>query len=190
MKQNIRKSLICVMMAIQLVSSQLGFPEVVDISKNKANLQGRLPLFSPGRCKDYELLYPGDQKNDWICDCAPAAIYHPDTDACYPAFHRGPCEAEEILILPDEKIIPACVPNDCKVDGRIKVRGGCYDFGENGPCQTTATESYVIGVDPKTLHVDCIRLSIENRFASEAVKDSCTNRGSKKFLKGDCMNQK
>lgn len=26
-------------MAMQLVSSQLGFPEVVDISKNKANLQ-------------------------------------------------------------------------------------------------------------------------------------------------------
>lgn len=39
-------------------------------------LQGRKPLYVPARCARYQLLYPGDQPNDWICDCAPGERWH------------------------------------------------------------------------------------------------------------------
>uniref|UniRef100_A0A1A9VZA9 DUF4789 domain-containing protein n=1 Tax=Glossina brevipalpis TaxID=37001 RepID=A0A1A9VZA9_9MUSC len=190
MKLVIKQLFVCLVMTMQMVSSQLAYPEVIDISKDKANLQGRLPLFSPARCKDYELLYPGDQKNDWICDCAPGAVYYPDADACYPAFRRGPCEAEEILVLPNAKIIPTCVSNECKLDGKVKIQNNCYDLGRTGPCQNTPVDNYIVGVDPKTLQVDCILLSLEKRFGLESLEDVCANRGSKKYIKGDCTGTK
>lgn len=34
-------------------------------------MQNKKPLFIPGRCAPNELLYPGDHKDDWVCDCKP-----------------------------------------------------------------------------------------------------------------------
>lgn len=31
--------------------------------------KGRVPLYAPDKCPDNELLYPGNQEHDWICDC-------------------------------------------------------------------------------------------------------------------------
>lgn len=33
--------------------------------------QDRQPVYMPATCPIGELLYPGDQKDDWICDCRP-----------------------------------------------------------------------------------------------------------------------
>lgn len=38
------------------------------------NVQGRFPLYIPGLCPENQLLYPGDQKSDWICDCSPGKM--------------------------------------------------------------------------------------------------------------------
>lgn len=86
-----------------------------------------------------------------------------------------------------------CIANDCKVDGQIKIQGVCYEFGKAGACKD-AHLSYVIGVNPKTLHVDCVKLSIslESRFGEEPQHSyDLTNvekcaRGSKRAIQGRC----
>ncbi|TMW49195.1 hypothetical protein DOY81_005737 [Sarcophaga bullata] len=187
------KHLICIVICLQVILAQLVFPEAQAVDKKKSNLAGRMPLYAPSRCKQNELLYPGDQVNDWICDCAPAALYHPETDACYPAFRRGPCEKGEFLVLGNNEVLPVCIPNDCKVDGQVKIHGVCYEFGKPGTCKD-AHLSYVIGVNPSTLHVDCIKLSIslENRFGQDNQPNyDLTNidlcpRGCKRAIQGRC----
>lgn len=32
------------------------------------------PVYLPSRCKIGELFYPGDQSDDWVCDCTPGNI--------------------------------------------------------------------------------------------------------------------
>ncbi|XP_064552715.1 uncharacterized protein LOC135438351 [Drosophila montana] len=144
--------------------AQIAYVEDADIDKRKMNLEGRKPLYSPARCARYQLLYPGDQLNDWICDCAPAALYHPETDACYPAYRQGPCNETEMLVLYKEKIIPECVSNPCRQDGHFLIRDKCFEFGNvnnsNNPCPNKEY-TYVLGVNPKTLMVDCVQLSMQ-----------------------------
>ncbi|XP_013105855.1 uncharacterized protein LOC106085916 [Stomoxys calcitrans] len=178
---------------LHVTLGQLAYPESLQTDKSKSNIDGRLPLYSPARCKQHELLYPGDQKDDWICDCAPAALYYPESDACFPAFRRGPCERNEILVLGNDAIIPECIPNACKVDGQIQIHNVCYELGKAGPCPNPQL-SYVVGVDPKTLHIDCVKLSIsvESRFGDEPKHNyDLTNvekcaRGSKRAVQGRC----
>ncbi|XP_037821576.1 uncharacterized protein LOC119610438 [Lucilia sericata] len=191
------KHLVCILLVLQFALGDLLFPEYQAVDKKKSNLAGRTPLYAPSRCKQHELLYPGDQVNDWICDCAPAALYHPETDACYPAFRRGPCEDGEFLVLGDNAVLPVCIANDCKVDGQIKIKGVCYEFGKAGACKDSHL-SYVIGVNPQTLHVDCVKLSIslESRFGEEPQHsydltnvDLCA-RGCKRAIQGRCPGRK
>ncbi|XP_060648322.1 uncharacterized protein LOC133837353 [Drosophila sulfurigaster albostrigata] len=147
-----------------LVIAQIAYVEDQDIDKSKSNLEGRKPLYSPARCSRYQLLYPGDQQNDWICDCAPAALYYPETDACYPAYRQGPCKVGEILVLYKEKVIPECVNNPCQQDGHFMIRDKCYEFGNSNhssnPCPFKEY-TFVLGVNPKTLMVDCVQLSMQ-----------------------------
>ncbi|KAH8311246.1 hypothetical protein KR044_005208, partial [Drosophila immigrans] len=144
--------------------AQIAYVEDEDVDKAKSNLEGRKPLYSPARCSRYQLLYPGDQENDWICDCAPAAVYHPDTDACYPAYRQGPCKTGEILVLYKEKVIPECVVNRCQQDGHFMINDKCYQFGNSNmssnPCPKKEY-TFVLGVNPKTLMVDCVQLSTQ-----------------------------
>lgn len=185
------------MFGVQVVLGDLLYPEHFETDKKKSNLQGRTPLFAPSRCKEHELLYPGDQADDWICDCAPAALYYPETDACYPAFRRGPCADAEFLVLGDNAILPVCIANDCKVDGQVKINGRCFEFGKPGTCKD-ANLSYVVGVNISTLHVDCVKLSVslESRFGNEPQHsydlenvDLCA-RGCKRAIQGNCPQRK
>lgn len=152
------------MVVIGIAIAQIVFVEDADIDKKKMNLEGRKPVYSPARCARYQLLYPGDQLNDWICDCAPAALYYPETDACYPAYRQGPCKAGEMLVLYKDKVIPECVNNPCQQDGHFKIQNKCFEFGNNNnsnnPCPLKEY-TYVLGVNPKTLMVDCVQLSMQ-----------------------------
>ncbi|XP_030376021.1 uncharacterized protein LOC115625195 [Scaptodrosophila lebanonensis] len=186
-----------------LAHAQVAFVEEGAVDKQKANLAGRKPLYSPSRCKKYELLYPGDQFDDWICDCAPAALYHPDSDACFPAYRQGPCKSGEMLVLYKDKIIPECVSNPCREDNHFMIQGKCYEFGNNqghsNPCPLKEY-TYVLGVNPKTLMVDCIQLSLQlqTRFGEEdatlvappdyhiEVAQKC-GRGSRMSIQGRCV---
>ncbi|KAH8407229.1 hypothetical protein KR222_010902 [Zaprionus bogoriensis] len=185
---------------VDVGNAQLAFVEDADIDKKKINLAGRKPLYSPARCARYQLLYPGDQLNDWICDCAPAAIYYPETDACYPAYRQGPCEAGEMLVLYKEKAIPECVKNPCGQDGHFQIRNKCYQFGSSkesdNPCPNKEL-TFVLGVNPKTLMVDCVQLSMQlvTRFSDDQevappdyhieLAEKCL-RGSRLSAQGRC----
>lgn len=89
--------------------------------------------------------------------------------------------------------MPVCIGNACKIDGQVKIQGVCYEFGKAGACKD-AQLSYVIGVNPQTLHVDCVKLSIslESRFGEEPQHsydlksiDLCA-RGCKRAIQGRC----
>ncbi|XP_061400987.1 uncharacterized protein LOC133336723 [Musca vetustissima] len=188
---------LCLMIGLQLVLGQVGFPEGVDQDKAKANLNGRTPIYIPSRCKAHELLYPGDQKDDWVCDCAPAALYYPESDGCFPAFRQGPCPPNQILVLGNNNIIPECIPNACQVDGQIQIQKVCYELGKPGPCPSSHL-NYVLGVDPKTMHIDCVIpfVSLASRFGMETPspydlsKAEICARGSKRAIQGTCPNRK
>lgn len=180
---------------IQLTSTEVVYPERIPMEKEKSNAAGRIPHYSPSRCKTYELLYPGDHADDWICDCAPAALYYPDSDACHLAFRRGPCEAEHMLVLAPNAVIPQCIKNTCKVDGLVKINNVCYEIGGSAPCQN-AQLSYVLGVNTTTLLLDCIKLSISVKTRVSLVDDDepqydlskvdlCA-RGSQRSIEGIC----
>ncbi|XP_073814706.1 uncharacterized protein [Musca autumnalis] len=182
---------------LQLVLSQVGFPDGLETDKSKANLNGRTPIYIPSRCKQHELLYPGDQKDDWVCDCAPAALYYPEKDACYPAFRQGPCAPNQILVLGNNAIIPECIANACGVDGQIQIQKVCYELGQAGPCPN-AHLNYVLGVDPKTMHIDCVKpyVVLANRFTLattspyDLTKAELCARGTKRSIQGVCPNRK
>ncbi|XP_050329996.1 uncharacterized protein LOC126759300 [Bactrocera neohumeralis] len=176
-------------------STEVIYPEPILLEKEKSNAAGRIPHYSPSRCKSNELLYPGDHADDWICDCAPGALYYPDSDSCYPAFRRGPCEAEHMLILARNEVLPQCIKNDCKVDGLVKINNVCYKIGDSAPCPN-AQLSYVLGVNTATLMLDCIKLSISVKTRVSLLDDDepdydlskvdlCA-RGSQRSIEGTC----
>ncbi|KAH8383672.1 hypothetical protein KR009_009988 [Drosophila setifemur] len=199
---SLRLLLICALLALfgKVARAQIAFVEDQDIDKKKANLAGRKPLFSPARCPKHQLLYPGDQQNqnDWVCDCAPATLYYPDTDACYPAYRQGPCETGQMLVLYKERIIPECVKNPCPKDNHFLIRDTCYEFGHSteNPCPNKEA-TYVLGVNPMNLMVDCVKLSVqlETRISDNEevappeyhidLAEKCS-RGSRLLVQGKC----
>lgn len=133
-------------------------------------LKNRQPLYFPGRCSENELLYPGDQKDDWVCDCVPGHLFHPDTDKCYGMYTRGPCPNRQYLILPEGKSIPECENNPCTGLNRVPFRGVCHTLNKAGPCRYPEL-SYVVGVNVTNLKLDCVKqssnlptINFEDRF--------------------------
>lgn len=103
-----------------------------------------------------------------------AALYYPDTDACYPAYRQGPCKYGEMLALTDDSdILPSCISNDCRADGQISVEKSCYKLESFGPCQSTFLNTFVLSVNPKTLRVDCMPLTISfgPRFGGDVSRN-------------------
>ncbi|BFF92757.1 uncharacterized protein DMAD_10742 [Drosophila madeirensis] len=197
-----RRLLICAVSAflVGISQAQIAFVEDADIDMKKVNLAGRKPLYSPARCPRHQLLYPGDQQLDWVCDCAPATLYYPETDACYPAYRQGPCELGQMLVLYKEKIIPECVRNPCNTDGHFMIRDTCYEFGntkhEGNPCPFKEY-TYVLGVNPINLMVDCVKLSVqlETRISLDEAAPppeyhielaAKCSRGSRLLAQGKC----
>lgn len=114
-----------------------------------------MPVFIPNRCGDNELLYPGDYKDDWVCDCRPGYIYHPTTSACYSPFRQGPCPRKTYLYLPEGEYIPQCQKNTCDLDGMVSFHGSCHVLGMAGPCKSAAL-AYVVAVNQTTMQLQCI----------------------------------
>lgn len=40
------------------------------------HFQERVPLYAPNICPENQLLYPGYQEHDWVCDCGPSKYLH------------------------------------------------------------------------------------------------------------------
>lgn len=138
-------------------------------------------------CKAGEILYPGDQLDDWVCDCKPgnfvhhsfesnfefyihsltfecvflfpfeAYIYHPDKQQCYEAYTRGPCKQGHFLVLPPNHVVPACQENSCEKDNFVPFRNGCYKLDQPGPCDLGSEISNLVGVNETTLQIICTK---------------------------------
>uniref|UniRef100_A0A1B0DNZ6 Uncharacterized protein n=1 Tax=Phlebotomus papatasi TaxID=29031 RepID=A0A1B0DNZ6_PHLPP len=155
----------------------------------------RKPIFVPGRCNDNEYLYPGDHADEWVCDCQPGFVYYPDTSVCYLVHRRGPCQENQILILPKGKVIPECVTNPCGNDGLVRFQNACYELHKAGPCRFPEL-SNVVDVNVTTLEIQCQKLSVDlsNRFSEDEIKQyevqgevpACA-KGSKRQINGQCQ---
>ena len=138
-------------------------------------IQERVPLYAPDKCPENQLLYPGNQKNDWICDCGPGYIYYPPQDGCFSAYRQGPCRQGYHLILKRNKVVPECVVNPCKdgfarfvpfefiveggnFDCNFRYKGKCYELDKpNGPCLPVEVGGGIFGVNATTLTVECLK---------------------------------
>ncbi|XP_034834246.2 uncharacterized protein [Maniola hyperantus] len=149
----------------------IGFPEYEE-NPLLANKQNRVPVYLPSTCPDNELYYPGDQTDDWICDCRPGYLFHPDSDKCWLAYQRGPCPAEQYLVLPTDSMIPVCVPNPCKTDSMVEWNGQCHLLGSNVCGNKFPAE--VLWINATTISVDCVKVYVNNRFSLDADFESTT----------------
>ncbi|KAJ2953268.1 hypothetical protein O0L34_g848 [Tuta absoluta] len=168
----------------------IGFPEVEE-NPNLANRENRKPVYLPATCPENELYYPGDQKDDWICDCRPAYIYHPPSDKCWSAFKKGPCTDGNYLVLPSESVIPVCVKNPCVVDDFVQWNGKCERLGSIKPCEHLFPIAAALGVNATTLVVGCVRLNLEARFGEPRPTPppslpECPS-GSRRSVNGKCV---
>ncbi|XP_045502864.1 uncharacterized protein LOC123699866 [Colias croceus] len=167
----------------KIIKDAIGFPEVEE-NIILVNKQDRLPVFLPSTCRENELYYPGDQKDDWICDCRPGYLYHPDSDACWPSFRRGPCkEDEHLILLALTSVIPVCNKNPCE-DGLVLWNGKCEALGAMEPCRNVFPLS-TLWINATTVTVDCVPINIDNRFVSD-IGDTCLP-GCKRSIKKKCM---
>ncbi|XP_019864617.1 uncharacterized protein LOC109593926 [Aethina tumida] len=155
---------------LSLVFGQIAFPEPDELVTEAEN-RSRVPLFAPNECKDpNELLYPGNQKNDWICDCLPGYIYYPPKRGCFPAYRKGPCERGQHLILKKEKAVPECTKNPCN-DGFARFNGKCFELGKpNGPCLPELHGGGIFGVNGTTLELGCLKNKIHIFFNKMAKR--------------------
>ncbi|KAG6460479.1 hypothetical protein O3G_MSEX012017 [Manduca sexta] len=165
-------------------SDVIGFPESEE-NPDLKNKENRQPVFLPAMCPVNELFYPGDQKDDWICDCRPAHLYHPASDLCWPAFRQGPCPEGQYLTLPQDSPIPVCQNNPCAIDRQVQWNGKCEVLGNSAPCNHLFPTPAALGVNATTLVVSCVRLSFNNRF-TERVTTSVCPPGCKRSINGKC----
>lgn len=131
------------------------YPESEEQNPAKQNAMDKRPIAFHG-CKPGEVYYPGDQGDDWVCDCRPGYIYHPLTSQCYAAFTKGPCRDSEYLILPKTSVIPECIQNPCKKDNYVLFNNGCHQLDKPGPCPVPELDN-VIGVNETTLEIICTK---------------------------------
>ncbi|GBP61168.1 hypothetical protein EVAR_28376_1 [Eumeta japonica] len=136
-------------------------------------------------CPANELYYPGDQKDDWICDCRPAYLYHPASDSCWPAWTRGPCAEKQYLVLPSNTVIPVCEQNPCD-DGKVPWNTKCETLGSSQPCVHLFPPTVaVLGVNATTLAIECVALTFSSRLTESNNISGCSP-GCRRNVKGEC----
>lgn len=97
----------------------------------------------------------------------------------------------------ESDILPSCISNVCQTDGQISINEKCYELETPGPCQSTFLNRFVLSVNPETLKVDCIPLTIsfgprfgyfvlENQLKSDARSSKSCTRGTKRAIQDLC----
>jgi len=143
-------------MAINEMESDVGFPEIELPDFDRTNT--RVPLYIPGKCPQNQLLFPGNQASDWVCDCAPGTVYYSPKQTCYPVYRQGPCADKEYLILPKDDFAPQCVKNPCEKDGNVKFDNKCYQlYKSGGPCAPEEEVGGIFGINSTTLLPECLK---------------------------------
>lgn len=138
-----------------------GYPENPSAIESKQNARNRTPVFIPNRCDKNEILYPGDQETDWVCDCKPTFVYHPQSRQCYQLFTQGYCEGSTMLTLPKGAKHAECVLNRCHQEGAdmVEFDRTCVKLNDyHQKCQHGMLKQ-LIGVREDTNELACINIS-------------------------------
>lgn len=136
-------------------------PSTID---SKTNARNRTPVFIPDRCQENEILYPGDQDSDWVCDCKPTYVYHPPTRKCYQMYTQGYCPEGTMIFMRLDAKHPECVANRCATERavpepRVFFNGSCVTLnGRHDGCEYGQLHR-VIGIDEKTNELACVNLT-------------------------------
>lgn len=99
----------------------------LDSRKNEKN---RTPIYIPNYCRENEILYPGNQASDWVCDCKPTFVYYPPTNRCYQLFTQGYCRNGFMLTLAQNSKLPRCVVNPCAASNQVLFRSQCVTLNQ------------------------------------------------------------
>lgn len=140
------------------------YPADSSMIDSKNNARNRTPVFIPNRCQENEILYPGDQDSDWVCDCKPTYVYHPPTRKCYQMYTQGYCPEGTIISLKLDAKHPECIRNRCASDERVQeprvwFNGTCVTLNAyHNFCQYGGLHR-VIGIDEKTNELACVNLT-------------------------------
>lgn len=138
-----------------------GYPESPSNIESKQNARNRTPVYIPNRCQKNEILYPGDQEYDWVCDCKPTFIYHPPTKQCYQLFTQGYCEGRTMLVLRKDAKQPECIPNSCHQAGveMVMFQGDCVKLNDyHWKCRHHELK-LVVSVREDTNDLGCVNIS-------------------------------
>lgn len=115
-----------------------------------------------------------------------AYLYHPRSDACWPAWRQGPCAQGHVLVLPPNSVLPVCEKNPCETDGLVQHGGKCERLGSIKPCAHLYPISAALGIHAGNMTVVCVRLSLESRFGEDVVPVLCPP-GCKRSINGKCV---
>lgn len=140
------------------------FPADPSTIDSKTNARNRTPVFIPDRCQENEILYPGDQDSDWVCDCKPTFVYHPPTRKCYQMYTQGYCPERTMIYLAPEAKHPECINNPCASannvpEPRVFFNQTCVTLNANHAGCIFGQLNRVIGIDEKTNELACVNLT-------------------------------
>jgi hypothetical protein len=100
-------------------------------------------------------------------------VFVPSVSQCHPVYQRGPCNANEYLIMQKNTAIPACVRNPC-ANGKVTYKQKCYSLKDQQPCRDPRNKKpLVIGVNETTLEIGCVP---QDRGNTPAAQPSVVTR--------------
>lgn len=137
------------------------YPEDPSNIESKQNARNRTPVYIPNRCQKNEILYPGDQEADWVCDCKPTFVYHPPTRQCYQLFTKGYCEGNLMLIHRKDAKHPECVLNRCHRQDRdmVEFEQECVELNQYHAKCSHHQLKQLVGVREDTNELGCVNIS-------------------------------
>uniref|UniRef100_A0A182VZM2 Dimethyladenosine transferase 2, mitochondrial n=1 Tax=Anopheles minimus TaxID=112268 RepID=A0A182VZM2_9DIPT len=134
------------------------YPAEQSAIESKQNARNRTPIYIPKQCAENEILYPGDHENDWVCDCKPTYVYHPQTKQCYQMYTRGYCPSRQIVYIEPNGKNPVCLPNQCQ-DGEVYFVNKCVELNKEHDICVLANIKLVVGINEDTHQLECINIS-------------------------------
>ncbi|XP_053659413.1 uncharacterized protein LOC128708460 [Anopheles marshallii] len=134
------------------------YPAEESAIESKQNARNRTPLYIPERCAENEILYPGDHEHDWVCDCKPTFVYHPQEQKCYQMYTKGFCPTGKIIYIEPNGKNPVCILNHCQ-DGEVFFIDGCAKLNQEHSNCTVAEIKMVVGINEATHQLECVNIS-------------------------------
>ncbi|KXJ81421.1 uncharacterized protein LOC109402443 [Aedes albopictus] len=168
-----------------------GYNEEPENNPDRQNARNRTAVYIPGKCGMNEILYPGDQESDWVCDCRPAHVYHPGSGGCHPLYTRAYCAEDEYVEIKPGAKLPQCTKNICE-NGLVPFNNGtCVKLHSNnkGVCPQIDHVKFLVVVNETTLQLDCaaegpvkLNWKVGNRYNQEHPNVKVMQDGRVEFL--------